>query len=260
MNAAVWRNKKLHTKQISFFLLFSGEYNHDSHHYSSQRSVMKGNCNYSLFKGKKDLCNNRGEKTKRGMGGVGGAALTFLHRPERVDWEPECRRWSRWEVTQLQHASFHYFPFFLLKEGLQTSLQRHHLGTDTKVWLQVYNCIFLSSALPPFALLPAHSPSLLFSRWRLSLISTPPPLPPSWSLISPHPAPDYKWCRPCGEPWGARSLNSGCRQDEWRDSQRPAGQHIVSECAFDLFRPACGPLGIRRKLTSCRSTFGKTVK
>lgn len=56
-----------------------------------------------------------------GLGGgvgvrVGGAALTFLQRPDRVDWEPECRRWSRWEVTQLQHASFHYFLFFLLKD------------------------------------------------------------------------------------------------------------------------------------------------
>lgn len=141
----------------SIFLLFIGEYNHHSHHYTSQRSVMKGNCNYSLFKEKKELCNNRVKRPKGGLGLWGGrecwAAWTFLQRPERVDWEPECRRWSRWKVTQLQHACFYYFLFFFLKDGSS----RPAVSSSILELIPRSGCRFIiASPSSPFSQLPAH--------------------------------------------------------------------------------------------------------
>lgn len=88
----------------------------------------------------------------------------------------------------------------------------------------------------------------------------PRPSPPFWSLISSHPAPTINDADPVESPRGVRSPNSSCRQDGWRDSQRPAAQHIVSECAFDLFGPACGPLAISGEPALCCSNWGKSVK
>lgn len=104
----------------------------------------------ACLKETKNSATTEGKRPKGGWGGDGGrwggAALTFLQGPERVDWGPECRRWSRWEVKAPPRFLSLFSLLPLEREGFQTSLQRHHLGTDTKVWLQVYNCIFL----PPY--------------------------------------------------------------------------------------------------------------
>lgn len=118
---------------------------------------MKANHNY-MFKEKKELCNNGGQKTKRRMwaGGTrGGVSCINLSA-----WTAEGRLRAR--VQEMKSVGGHTAPACLLslfslvcleRQEFQTSLQQQHLGTDTKVWLQVYNCI---PPPPPFAQLPAQ--------------------------------------------------------------------------------------------------------